>query len=87
LEAISAHRGAPPDRGRKSYGENQLHAEKSEALPNPGSLGRLGERTKFLNGQEAGIKKDIVELIDTQPEVRGAIKKHPLYQGRDILPQ
>ncbi|MCJ7467200.1 MAG: IS110 family transposase [Maribacter sp.] len=55
--------------------KNRLHAEKSEALPNPRSLGRLEERIKFLNGQEAEIKKDIVKLIDTQPEVKDTIKK------------
>ena len=54
--------------------KNQLHAEKSEAFPNSRSLGRLGERIKFLNGQEAEIKKDIIKLIDARPEVKQVIK-------------
>lgn len=39
--------------------KNQLHAEETEAEPNKGSVKRLKSRIKFLNKQEAEIKKEI----------------------------
>lgn len=39
--------------------KNQLHAEQSEAMPNPSSINRLKARIRFLSKQEQEIKKDI----------------------------
>ena len=54
--------------------KNQLHAEKSEAMPNQRSLKRIAERIKFLNEQEKEIKSDIAKLLKDQPEIRDRVK-------------
>jgi transposase len=40
----------------RSMVKNQLHAEETEAWPNPKSVRRLKARIKFLNNQEVEIK-------------------------------
>jgi transposase len=55
--------------------KNQLHAEKTEAVPNKRSVGRLNERIKFLNRQERKIKNDIDKTINGEEELRQAVEK------------
>jgi len=55
--------------------KNQLHAEKTEAVPNKRSVGRLNERIKFLNRQEREIKNDIDKTINGEEELRQAVEK------------
>jgi transposase len=55
--------------------KNQLHAEKTEAIPNQRSLKRIAERIKFLNKQEREIKVDIAKLIKDSPGLKDRIKK------------
>lgn len=52
--------------------KNQIHAEISQAFPNQNTLKRLKARKSLLNRQEIEIKKEINELIASNPEV----KKH-----------
>jgi transposase len=54
--------------------KNQLHAEKSEAMPNQRSLKRIDEKIKFLSDQEKEIKLDITTLLKDQPEIMDRIK-------------
>lgn len=53
--------------------KNQLHAENSEAFPNPNSLNRLKKRIKMLNGQEKEIKKEISQLTKEDEKVKNQI--------------
>lgn len=59
---------------QRSMVKNQLHAEKTEAMPNQRSLDRIAERIKFLNGQEREIKMDIATLLKDYPDIRERIK-------------
>lgn len=54
--------------------KNQLHAEKTEAVPNERSLERIAERIKFLNKQEKEIKMDIATLLRSHPEIHKRVK-------------
>lgn len=47
--------------------KNQIHAEKSEAYPNPNSLKRLKARMALLLKQEIQIKNEIQQLIESDP--------------------
>jgi len=53
--------------------KNQLHAENSEAFPNPGTIKRLNRRTKLLNQQEKEVKKEIGELIREDEKLKKQI--------------
>ncbi len=53
--------------------KNQIHAEKSEAYPNANTLKRLNERIKLLGTQEAQIKKEIQQLIESKKEVKQTV--------------
>lgn len=48
----------------RSMVKNQLHAEETEAWPNPKSVRRLKARIKFLNNQEVEIKEDLDVLVE-----------------------
>lgn len=54
--------------------KNQIHAEKTEAFPNPSSMKRLKKRLKLLNEQEKEIKKEISSLIKENDTVKEDIK-------------
>jgi transposase len=54
----------------RSMVKNHLHAEESEAFPNPGTVKRIKERIKFLNKQEKAIKEDIAAWIVKDREVK-----------------
>jgi transposase len=54
--------------------KNQIHAEESEAFPNPNSLKRLKKRLKLLNEQEKEIKNEISSLVKENDTVRQDIQ-------------
>lgn len=54
--------------------KNQLHAEEKEALPNNRILKRIKSRIKFLNKQEAEIKKDLDQIVKQNLEVKNEVK-------------
>lgn len=58
----------------RSIVKNQLHAEKSEAVPNANSLKRLDARIKFLNKQENDIKSDITICINQDQKVKKQVE-------------
>ena len=53
---------------------NQLHAEKAEAVPKERGLKRIAERIKFLNGQGKEIEMDIAALLKDYPDIMERIK-------------
>lgn len=54
--------------------KNQLHAEKAEAFPNPGSLARIKSHIAFLDKQVAAILKEITAAIKQDKEVSDSIE-------------
>lgn len=54
--------------------KNQLHAEETEAEPNPNSLNRINARIKFLNKQEHEIKRDIDLIINKDEALKEEIE-------------
>lgn len=54
----------------RTVAKNQLHAEKSEAYPNPGSLVRIKKHIVFLDKQEAEIKEELKQLLKQDPEMK-----------------
>lgn len=67
----------------RSIIKNQLHAEKSEAFPVENTINRCNEHIKFLNKQEAQIKKEIEETKDQQ--IKDKIKKITTIPGVGVL--
>lgn len=59
----------------RSVIKNQIHAETSEAEPNPKSLERMQQRIRFLNSQEKEIKNDIKAIVELHPKIRQIVKK------------
>lgn len=59
----------------RSIIKNQIHAEKSEAMPNKKSLNRMQSRIQFLNTQETEIKSDIAQIINNNPELKETIDR------------
>lgn len=55
--------------------KNQLHAEQTEAQPNPKTISRLKKRIALLDKQEQEIKKDIEELIKQDDAVAQSVKR------------
>jgi transposase len=53
--------------------KNQLHAETSEAEPNPGTVSRIKKQIVFLNKQELEIKEDIKQVVSQEPKVQAAV--------------
>jgi transposase len=54
----------------RTVAKNQLHAEKSEAYPNPSSLVRIKKLISFLDRQEAEIKEELNQLLKEDPEMK-----------------
>ncbi len=50
--------------------KNMLHAEQSEAEPNPSSVSRLKARIQFLNKQEFQVKKELDIWVESQSELK-----------------
>jgi len=49
--------------------KNQLHAERSEAFPNQGSIKRIGMRIHMINSHELEIRTEIAGLVRTDTEL------------------
>jgi|TARA_Y100000817_G_C16825814_1_gene531158 transposase len=69
----------------RSIIKNQIHAEKSEAMPNKKSLNRMQSRIQFLNAQETEIKSDIAQIINNNPELKETIKRITTIPGVGAL--
>src|SRR6185436_2779821 len=54
----------------RTVAKNQLHAEQSEAYPNPGSVARIKKHIVFLDKQEAEIKEELKQLLKEDPEIK-----------------
>lgn len=54
----------------RSMVKNHLHAEESEAFPNPGTVKRIKERIRFLTKQEKAIKEEIAALVAKDEDVK-----------------
>lgn len=64
---------------------NQLHAEQSEAEPNPSSVIRIKKRMAFLQKQEKEVKLEIEMMVKKDPEVYKPIKDIVSIKGVGIL--
>ncbi len=69
----------------RSMVKNQLHAEKTEAEPNKRSIERLKSRIKFLNKQEAEIKKDVGKIVSSDNELKQEVARITTVPGIAIL--
>ncbi|HNP07062.1 MAG TPA: transposase [Cyclobacteriaceae bacterium] len=58
----------------RTMAKNQLHAEKAEAFPNPGSVARIKAHIVFLNKQESAIKREITEVLKKDEEVNASME-------------
>jgi transposase len=65
--------------------KNQLHAEKSEAEPNSGTLRRLKQTILFLSKQEKQVKDEIGVLIKSKEELKQAVKLTTTIPGVGVL--
>lgn len=54
--------------------KNMLHAEQTEAEPNPNSLKRLKARIQFMNKQEFQVKKDIELCVENESGLKKDIQ-------------
>jgi len=63
--------------------KNQLHAEQSEAYPIKNTIKRCEEHIKFLNKQEAQVKKEIEQIKDF--EIKKKIEKITTIPGVGVL--
>jgi len=54
--------------------KNMLHAEQSEAEPNPNSVKRIKARIQFLSKQELQIKKEIDQCVESNGKLKEDIK-------------
>jgi transposase len=54
--------------------KNMLHAEQSEAEPNPNSVKRIKARIQFLSKQELQIKKEIDQCVESNGKLKADIK-------------
>lgn len=57
----------------RTIAKNQLHAEQSEAYPNPGTLERSLKQIEFLNEQEQQILAEINALVRQDEQVKALI--------------
>ncbi|MGO4710865.1 IS110 family transposase [Chryseobacterium sp. 2TAF14] len=55
---------------QRTMAKNRLHAEKSEAFPNFGSLERINKLIKVFNQQEQEIKKEISIILNQNPTIK-----------------
>lgn len=69
----------------RSMLKNQLHAEKSEAMPNESSIRRLLERIQLLNKQEKEIKQEIDAYIKQNPGLKLELSYICSLQGIGLL--
>jgi len=71
--------------GTRTVAKNQLHAEKSEAEPNQGSINRNIKLLAFLNKQEKEIKDEINRLVSKDEEVKALVKLECSITGIGVL--
>jgi transposase len=69
----------------RTIAKNQLHAEKSEALPNSGTLRRLKQTILFLSKQERQVKDEIGVLIKGKEELKQTVKLVTTISGVGVL--
>jgi transposase len=65
--------------------KNQLHAERSGAWPNAGSVKRMQQRIRFLSKQVEQIKREINTLIEQQSWLKNKIKNVCTIKGVGVL--
>lgn len=65
--------------------KNQLHAEKTEAMPHFSSIVRLEKRIAFLTGLEREIKKEIESCIKEYPDLMSDVRNICTIPGVSIL--
>jgi transposase len=65
--------------------KNQLHAEKTEAIPNKRSIERIQSRIKFLNKQEAEIKRDIEKIVNNDSNLKQEVERITTAPGVGML--
>jgi transposase len=71
LRQLTRERGQLID--QRTIVKNQLHAERSEAFPNPRSIERMQSQIQWLVKQEKEIMEEIRELIKQDKEVNKAV--------------
>lgn len=54
--------------------KNQLHAEKAQAEPYPGTIERLNVRIKILNKQEKEVLKEIHQIISDSAKIKAQVE-------------
>ena len=59
----------------RTVAKNRLHAEESQAFPNPGSLKRINELITFFNRQEQEIKKEIKVILGKNPMIKAEVER------------
>jgi transposase len=65
--------------------KNQLHAEKAEAEPNSGTIGRLKQLIVMLNKQVSQVKTEIESLIKSKEELTKAVNLITTITGVGVL--
>jgi len=57
----------------RSIIKNQIHAERSEAEPNTGSLDRMKKQILFFDKQEKEIIKELSDLVKADANIKGSV--------------
>lgn len=63
----------------------QLHAEKSGAWPNDGSIKRMKQRITFIEKQKSTVEGEINKIIEGDPELKSKIKYPCTIKGVGII--
>ncbi|MGB3452691.1 MAG: IS110 family transposase [Moheibacter sp.] len=66
---------------QRTMTKNRLHAEKSEACPNQGSIKRMNSLIKFLDKQEQEIKSEIKRLISSNTQIKEQVDRMTTIPG------
>jgi transposase len=69
----------------RTVAKNQLHAEQSEAEPNPGSVTRLKAQIELFNRQQKEISAEIAETIKKDKSVKKIIELLTSIPGIGVL--
>ena len=71
--------------GEQTQVKNQLHAEKSGAWPNAGSIKRMQQRIRFLSKQIEEIEKEISGVLEKESWLKKKIKNVCTIKGVGLL--
>lgn len=71
--------------GEQTQVKNQLHAEKSGAWPNAGSIKRMNQRIRFLSKQIEQIENEINAAIEEQSWLKEKIKNVCTIKGIGVI--